>query len=80
MNQKVMQKTVSVRMPPHLYSEAALLAKSQGLSFNQLVQHSLEVALSKARQDQLREGFEQLAQDAEDMDFAFAAQSEVVNG
>jgi hypothetical protein len=66
-------------MPETLHGEVAKLAAAKGLSFNQLVQQGLEDLLSHAARCRLREGFEQLANDGEDVEFAFFAQAEALN-
>ena len=72
-------KTLTVRLDPDLYEAAARLSKKRRLSLNALLQESLQRLLKEAEDRELYEAAELLGEfpDDCDVDYAFAAQSEV---
>ena len=72
-------KSLTVRLWPSLYEASAQTARKRGRSLNDLVQQGLEEIVRK-QQEELSAGFELLAQHPEerDVEYAFAAQAEVV--
>ena len=73
-------KPMTVRLPLPIYRAGRELAKRRRMSLNQLVQESLQATIKAGEERQLYHEFTLLGQDAEEctVDFAFAAQREVV--
>jgi len=76
------QKTFTVRVPGDLYESSRNVAKRRGMSVNALVQESLARLVQEEEDAAFYDSFTLLGQDAEEssVEFAVAAQSEVVNG
>jgi hypothetical protein len=73
-------KSLTVRLPSDLYESATSLAKKRCISLNTLIQQSLAAVVKEEEDRELYEAFELLGQYPEecDIEYAFAAQSEVV--
>jgi hypothetical protein len=73
-------KSLTVRLPQDLYESATELAKKRCLSLNALIQQSLAAVVKEEEDRELYEAFELLGQYPEecDVEYAFAAQAEVV--
>ncbi len=73
-------QSLTVRLQPELYTAATHLARKRSLSLNALVQQSLAAWIKSEEDRELYEAFEELGKDKEacDVEYAFAAQSEVV--
>jgi len=72
-------RTLSVRVPEAIYSEARKLAENRKISINALVSETLSKAVEAAQDLEMHEAATLLGRDAEmsSADFAFSAQSEV---
>ncbi|HZP82722.1 MAG TPA: toxin-antitoxin system HicB family antitoxin [Chthonomonadaceae bacterium] len=73
-------RSLTVRLRPELYAAATDLAKKRCISLNTLVQESLAAVIREEEDREMYEAAELLGQFPEecDVEYAFAAQSEVV--
>lgn len=71
-------KTVSLRLDEALWAQCKSLAKERKQSFNEFVETALQKSAQEERQRQLRAAFTRLSVAETDVEYAFAAQSEVV--
>ncbi|GMU54026.1 MAG: hypothetical protein AMXMBFR33_31720 [Candidatus Xenobia bacterium] len=76
---KKSRQTVSCRLGLSVYTRAVALADKRKVSLNSLLNEALLQLLKQSDEAMLVEGFEQLADDS-DVEFAHAAQAEVVLG
>lgn len=76
----VARRSFTVRVPGPLYEKSAALAEREGLSLNEFVRQAMEKVIRRAEEERLFEAFGDLGEDAAeaDVEFALAAQSEVV--
>jgi hypothetical protein len=72
-------RTLSVRVPETIYSEARKLAENRKISLNALVSETLSKAVEAAHDIEMYEAATLLGRDAEmsSVEFAFSAQSEI---
>jgi hypothetical protein len=76
-----MAHTTSLRLPDDLFEEAKPIVQRRGGSFNSFVEHLLRREIAAEQEREMVEAARLLASDAEaNVDFAFAAQSEVALG
>jgi hypothetical protein len=75
-------KTLTVRLPPELYSAAQKVARRRDLSLNALLQESLIATIRVAEEEARYEEYSLLGQDRPlcDVDYAIHAQAEVMLG
>ncbi len=71
-------QSLSVRIPVDLLSKAKGLAKSKKLSLNRYLLLLLQNAAIEAEKRELRVAFEAIAKEDQDIEWAMAAQAEVV--
>lgn len=75
-------KTLKLRLPPDVYERAAKLAKTWGQSLNRLFQDGFQLLDAKERDQRLFNDFTAIGEamdDASEVDFAFAAQTETLD-
>jgi len=75
-------KALTVRLPSGLYQAGADAARRRNVSLNALIRDGLTALLKEEEYARLYDAFGELGEDAEgsDVEFAIAAQREVVNG
>ena len=80
MSRAVTAKTLTVRMPPELYSAVQKMARRREMSLNTLLQESLTASLRAEEEQQRYNEYTLLGQDAEmcDVEYAIYAQAEVM--
>ena len=71
-------KTMNLRLTSRAYEALRGLADARGTSLNKAVEDSIEAMAAAQRKERLRTAFARLADAEHDVDFALAAQSEVV--
>jgi hypothetical protein len=72
-------KTITIKLPPKLYSSASKLAQRRKVSLNRLVQESLELLRKSEDSKDFYDSFTLIGNDREEsnVSFAAAAQAEV---
>jgi hypothetical protein len=77
---KAKSKTLTIRLPPQLYSAIQDMAKRGDVSLNTLVQESLATTIREANEKSRYDTYTLLGQDVEGCDLAYAAaaQAEVM--
>jgi hypothetical protein len=69
---------MTVRLPPDLYRQGKVAARRRRVSFNRLLQQSLEAALRSEERQALYQAFGMVGHDMEaEVESAFEAQAEV---
>jgi hypothetical protein len=72
---------LTVRLPTSLYNKGKVLAELRSTSLNELVTDALGALVSQEEQAALYASFSEVGDDgSNDLDFALAAQSEVLDG
>jgi hypothetical protein len=79
MPQTTNAKSFTVRLAPELYDASAELARKRCVSLNSLIQECLSTAIRVEEEHEMYDAAELLGQDPDecDVEYAFAAQSEV---
>lgn len=74
------QKAISLRLPAALHEAVKRMAKARKISMNRLIEESIAATAREERSKMLKKEFELIAREEQDVEYAFAAQSEVVLG
>ncbi len=80
MSRPVPIRPLSLRLPEELRTAAVELAKRRKTSLNKLIEGEIARAVEEEERERFREGYRILAREGVDVEYAFAAQSEVVLG
>lgn len=73
-------KSVNIRIPEELWITIKDIADERRQSFNKFAEEALAKAVRERRRQRFRAALEQLAEQDQDVQFAFPAQAEVVLG
>jgi predicted DNA-binding ribbon-helix-helix protein len=76
-----MARAISVRLEETVYEETKVIAKRRGVSMNALIDSVLRHEIALEQEREMYEAATLLGKDADsNVDFAFAAQADVVDG
>jgi predicted DNA-binding ribbon-helix-helix protein len=74
-----MSRATSVRLEETVYQEAKIIARRRGVSMNTLIDKVLRQEIAMEQETEMYNAATLLGQDADsDVDYAFAAQAEIV--
>lgn len=74
------QRAISLRLSLDLYDAVKRMAKAKRVSMNKLIEESLIAAAREERSNRVRKAFQMIPKEEQDVEYGFAAQSEVVLG